>query len=202
MSQNKEQALVVTLSGATVDLLNLDVHAIPFSDIAHTLSVTRRFFGQIKDNYTVALHSVNAARLAQELYPDNPEFAKIAFCHEFAETLFGDMSSPLKYSAPLAGYMFLEKQAMKLFYMRFCKVSIQPQEVSNIDNLLLLWESFFLNRRIYDKIVNNNNYQGVSPESLVQKVVDAIGLPIAYDYNSTLNIFNNTYKELFGDVIL
>ncbi len=185
-------ATIVTLSGVEVDLLDPEIMDIPISDIANSLARTCRFGNQIPVFMSVAEHSINAAKLTKYLYQDLA-LEKMAFCHEFAEAIFGDMPSPLKYEPSLQGYKFLEKQTMKLFYMRFCGVSKQRKEVHIVDEMLLCWEAWHLNKYIFNKIAE----RVTEAQNFVTQVNDLLGKPECLPYEEILVRFNNKFQELF-----
>lgn len=203
--KHKTTPSIVTLSGVEVDLIDPDVMIIPVYDIAHVLSRTGRFGNHIQNFRSVAEHSLDAATLIRHVAANAEEkysnlqislLEKIAFCHEFAESLFGDMPSPLKYEPSLAGYKFLEKQMMKLFYMRFCGVSKQPEIVSQVDLMLLYWEAFHLNESVFLKIWNTNPHNQTFINESIETCNKFLGKPRCLPYEEVLTLFIEKCDDL------
>jgi 5'-deoxynucleotidase YfbR-like HD superfamily hydrolase len=91
-------SILRTRSGGHINLLDPDPDVINIEDIARSLSNTCRFNGQC-DFYSVAEHSVLAARIADDIgLPDVAIFG--ALMHDAAEAYVGDVCTPLKKLLP------------------------------------------------------------------------------------------------------
>ena len=66
--------------------------SIPIHKIAHSLSKQDRFTGHLDIFYPVAAHAIMVSYMVPR------ELALMALCHDNAESIIGDVSSPMKYS--------------------------------------------------------------------------------------------------------
>jgi len=94
-------SIILTFSGARLDLQSPAVEMITLRDIAHALSRIGRFCGAGDHIATVAQHCVHVSLLC------SPECARWALLHDASEAYLGDVSSPLKSLLP--EYQHLEK---------------------------------------------------------------------------------------------
>jgi len=78
------------LSGRVLDLRNLQPEDIYIEDIAWGLGRTLRYGGHIREDYTVAHHSIIMSYLVA------PEYALEALLHDAAEAYIGDIIWPVK----------------------------------------------------------------------------------------------------------
>ena len=83
------------------------------TDIAHGLSLTCRFGGQIREFYSVAQHSM----LVTSLLPE--KIAAYGFLHDASEAYLCDIPGPIKGLPEMEGYKELEKRYMKTIYTAF-----------------------------------------------------------------------------------
>lgn len=83
---------IQTYLGKKFDLLDPQPDMVDILDIAHALSRVCRFTGHVPAHYSVAQHSVLAARLVK----DPQKWAMHALLHDAQEAYVGDMSRPLK----------------------------------------------------------------------------------------------------------
>ncbi len=105
------------LSGGWIDLLHPDPEWICFEDVAIPLSNICRFGGQIEEFYSVAEHSVNCAKMAED---DglSKEVRLACLLHDATEAFLGDVIRPLKkILAPL--YCPIEERWMQAIADRF-----------------------------------------------------------------------------------
>ncbi len=109
MSEN----FIRTVSGCTINFLNLDPNQIKLEDIAHNLAMQCRFVGGVKRFYSVAEHSLNVSALCEAMGED-PLWGLF---HDAPEAYLGDVSSPLK--ALLRDYKPLEHEFMKAIAIKF-----------------------------------------------------------------------------------
>lgn len=95
---------MITASGALVDLAAPDPAAIRIDDIAHHLAQINRYCGAARFPFSVAMHALLVAAIADEITPDRPASAiarlrLYALLHDAHEAYTGDMISPMKRAA-------------------------------------------------------------------------------------------------------
>ena len=90
MSEVKQPGWVRTYSGELLDIRNPDPKAIKIYDIAWNLGRILRYNGGIKQDYTVAHHSLIMSYYVPE------QFALEALLHDAAEAYMGDIIWPIK----------------------------------------------------------------------------------------------------------
>jgi hypothetical protein len=88
------QVNYLTVSGKSIDLLNIKGEDITIEDIAHSLSNQCRFGGHTRQFYSVAQHSL---RVAQALPSD---LKLTGLLHDAAEAYVIDLPLPIKRSLP------------------------------------------------------------------------------------------------------
>lgn len=138
-----------TYSGKVFDIEILDPDSICIEDIAHGLSNTCRFGGQLENFYSVAQHSVYVAM-------EVPHGIKLAaLLHDAAEAYIGDMPSPFKKLMP--DYKKLETRIMQAIALKFGFAFPLSEVIKRADEKLLQeeWNAFVLKK---------NNMDAVSPE--------------------------------------
>jgi len=104
---------VLNYQGKLINPLNLKDS--DFSNLgmqsAITLSRVQRFWGQLRESYSVAQHC-----LALVEYFDDAEMKKWAIGHEIYEALTGmDVPTPIKYSDAYKPYLAAEEKALEQF---------------------------------------------------------------------------------------
>ncbi len=77
-------------SGFTLDLEKPCADGMPISDVARSLAYQPRWAGATREFYSVAEHSIMVSRLVP------PAFAFDGLCHDFDETISGDIASCVK----------------------------------------------------------------------------------------------------------
>jgi 5'-deoxynucleotidase YfbR-like HD superfamily hydrolase len=104
---------IVTATGRKVDPLHVTSDDFNIVDVASSLSNLCRFTGHTREFYSVAQHSLHVKWLVEDesLIAPNKATLMAALLHDASETWLNDMSTPLKYSARLAGYRHAEKLA-------------------------------------------------------------------------------------------
>lgn len=122
-------ATIRTASGRTVQLLAPKPEDIVVADIARALSQQCRFLGHLVAFYSVAQHSVLVSRLVPQ------EDALEGLLHDAQEAYLGDVVSPLKHSAALAGYRALEAVWEATIQTRF-GLKPMPESVREADGYL------------------------------------------------------------------
>lgn len=109
-----------------------DVH---IEDIAHALSLLCRFTGHSRWHYSVGQHSALVS------YACDPADALHGLLHDGSEAYLGDVSSPLKRQAYLAGYRFLEDVTQRAVCDRFGLPHALPPSVAHADLVVLATEA-------------------------------------------------------------
>ena len=113
MTQNQifTENAIRTFTGKAFDLKEMDPDTICIEDIAHGLSQTARFAGQIPKMYNVAQHSYNVAVCV------NPNYQLAALLHDASEAYLGDMPSPFKKMLP--EFQAMENKLMQVIASKF-----------------------------------------------------------------------------------
>ncbi len=102
---NYQGKLIDPLNLKTSDFANLGMQS------AITLSRVQRFWGQLRESYSVAQHC-----LALVEYFDDLEMQKWSIGHEIYEALTGmDVPTPIKYSDAYKQYLLAEEKALEQF---------------------------------------------------------------------------------------
>jgi hypothetical protein len=86
----KEPGLIHTISGREINLLTFNADDVDITDIAWGLGRTLRYGGHIREDWSVAHHSVVMSYLVPK------KFAMEALLHDAAEAYIGDIIWPVK----------------------------------------------------------------------------------------------------------
>ena len=133
---------IETFSGMMIDPLAPEAGLISIDDIAHSLSMQCRFNGHSTRFYSVAEHSVHAAKLAEKFFPDKPIIAKFALLHDASEAYLCDVPRPIKSSFP--NYLEWESALSEIIYKKYTgKLPTEADEamILKVDNIMLATES-------------------------------------------------------------
>ena len=136
---------IETFTGRLINPLRPDESEVDIEDIAHSLSMQCRFNGHCARFYSVAEHSVHTAKLAEMLFPKDPDIAKFALLHDASEAYLCDIPRPLKSS--FINYLKWEKLLSDIIFRKFLKrVPLQggDEKILKVDNIMLATESFEL----------------------------------------------------------
>ena len=107
-----------TYSVEKVDILNPDPLSINIEDIAHALSLQCRYNGHCNKFYSVAEHSILAARMFKARYGIKFECDFIyTLMHDAAEAYVGDLISPVK--SELLPFIIIETRFLNTIKDRF-----------------------------------------------------------------------------------
>lgn len=90
----RRPGIMTTIDATTIDLVNCKAGDFDIYNIAWGLGRTLRYGGHIREDYTVAMHSIVMSYLVPE------EFAKEALLHDAAEAYTGDIIWPMKAVIP------------------------------------------------------------------------------------------------------
>lgn len=141
---------IQTVQSAAVDLLHPEPEDYQITDIAGSLSKLCRFVGQIRTFYSVAQHSVECARQLRIAGHDRKTICW-GLLHDAAESLLGDVSSPLKQILPR--YAELEGRHDRAIAGRFGLPWPIPYVVKDVDRRMLITERnqfFTLITKVWD----------------------------------------------------
>jgi len=136
---------IETFTGRLINPLDPDPDDIFIEDIAHSLSLQCRFNGHCANFYSVAEHSVHAAKLAEILFPEKPKIAYFALLHDASEAYLCDIPRPIKSS--FTHYLEWEKALSDIIFRKFAKKlpsSEDDEMILKVDNIMLATESFHL----------------------------------------------------------
>jgi 5'-deoxynucleotidase YfbR-like HD superfamily hydrolase len=117
-------------------------------DIAHGLANNCRFNGQTVEYYSVAEHSVYAAKLAISLALSQEIVSKVLL-HDAAEAYLGDVVTPIKNTMPK--YKIFEQNLMAAIYYRFGLVAAKGDSkiIKRFDEEMLACEqNLVINQKI------------------------------------------------------
>jgi hypothetical protein len=116
-----------------------DPELIDICDIAAGLAKCCRWAGQCNGFYSVAQHSYHASELS------TPMNALWLLMHDSAEAYLRDLPGPVKIE--LTDYQQLEIKVLKAISTKFELPWPMPDEVHEVDKLLLATESYYLMRQ-------------------------------------------------------
>ena len=108
---------------------------IDIRDIAHSLSNQCRFSGHCNYFYSVAEHSVRVSRLLPQKY-------KLwGLLHDASEAYLVDLPRPIKLHSILGDeYRVIEANLMDCLCIKFGITSVEPLEIKEADNIMLMTE--------------------------------------------------------------
>jgi predicted RNase H-like nuclease len=128
---------IMTYSRVPMDPLNARPEQILIEDIAHSLSLMTRANGHCRQFYSVAQHSLNCAREAENLGLGRR--AQLAcLLHDAAEAYIADIPRPVKHR--LAGFAEIEESVQRVIFQKFGLGDMAEAEwdaVYRIDDALL-----------------------------------------------------------------
>ena len=127
---------MMTYTGKRFDPFHPTVESIDIVDIAHALSNTCRFGGQIEEFYSVAQHSVYVSELSQG-------FELWGLLHDAAEAYLVDLPRPTKEGLRQMGITIfddLERNIMRVICQKFGLPTDQPPIVHTADKIVYTTE--------------------------------------------------------------
>lgn len=132
----------ITVSGRVLDLERPRAEDIDVGDVACGLSRTCRYYGQVRQFYSVAQHCL----LVEQAADDDLKMA--ALLHDASEAYLGDVSRHLKHSEYLRGYRVIEERWVDTVNRRF-RLDLSEDQVHRIklaDDLVAVVERTVLRR--------------------------------------------------------
>lgn len=127
-----------THSGLYMNVFQPTPEMINIDDIAHSLAQMPRFGGHLPIFYSVAQHSICAALHA------SGKNKLVALLHDASEAYMMDMPRPIKQR--MGDYKIFEENLMKVIAHKFGFEWPMPEEVKDIDRVLLHneWNEYML----------------------------------------------------------
>ena len=176
------RALLRTVSGALIDLEDVDPDLIRVTDIARGLAMINRYNGQLVWPYSVAQHSVLVS------YACAPADAREGLMHDAPEYLIGDLTRGLKNIPALLDVVFpLESVIQHRMGLKFGYAADIPASVKLADDRMCLTEmrDLFVPPRLSNLLIG----QGVVP------LPDRI---YPWPWEAAEQAFLDRFVELFG----
>ena len=133
-------AWIETYTGIHIDPLAPRPEDIRSEDIAHALSNLCRYNGHCKHFFSVAQHSINAAKYA--LRHHDYRIALLALLHDAAEAYVSDIATPIK--PHVRGFSGMERRVQKVIYSALFVCPPDAEEarkVKHIDNVMMVTEA-------------------------------------------------------------
>lgn len=112
-----------TSDGRLVDPFNITPEDIIPGVFIHAISCINRFTGHASHPYSVGQHTLNLIN-----HLNRKEHQRAAFVHEWGETWFNDLASPVKHAIP--GYADAEHAALKVAVE---VMGVSPEDMAYID---------------------------------------------------------------------
>jgi hypothetical protein len=129
---NYQGKLIDPLNLVDSDFANLGMQA------AITLSRLQRFWGQCREEYSVAQHCLSMV----EMFEGDAELQKWAIGHEIYEALTGmDVPSPIKHSPAYAPYKDAEDKSLDMFARLYDLEPPCPKAIKIADKQLMVMEA-------------------------------------------------------------
>ena len=136
--ENRMPSSILTSTGKWFDILRPDPSLIDLRDIASALSKLCRFGGHCQQFYSVAEHSILAAKMMRQRNGGNPALIRWALLHDASEAYVVDIPRPAK--RQLTEYMKIEDAIQRAVADRFGLQWPIPQEVHEVDHDILSLE--------------------------------------------------------------
>lgn len=125
---------IETFSGKRFFPLEPRPEDVCIEDIAHALSMQCRFGGHTRHFHSVAYHSLIVSFHCKQ------ENALWGLLHDAAEAYLVDVPRPVKYSVEMEGYRAAEVAIMACVCQKFDLPLVEPADVHEADNAVLLAE--------------------------------------------------------------
>ena len=109
------------------------------TDIAHAESMLCRFCGHVRQHYSVAQHSYYVS-----LFCDEPMKGLL---HDASEAYLTDLPTPIKSADGMEEYRRAEHVLQSMIYLKYCKDSIETDNLRWADHQMLLLEKQSLKKQ-------------------------------------------------------
>jgi len=151
-----------TFSGHKFNPFDPDVwNLIDIKDIAHAQSNICRFGGHVRQNYSLAQHSVLVS------YMCNPEDALDGLLHDSSEAYIADIVRPVKETKLFESYRWLESKLEQDVAKKFGTRYPMPASVKAADMEVVVWEALNLFKPVPEWV---SGYLDKHPFELVTKL--------------------------------
>ena len=181
-------SIVLNYQGKLIDPLNLrdsDFDNIGMQS-AVTLSRLQRFWGQLRESYSVAQHCLSMV----EYFSKDVELQKWGIGHEVYESLTGmDVPTPIKQSSAYIPYKEAEEKALEQYASLYDLVYPLPKKFIDADKNIMVMEAEAL--MPFNSKVNWRE-QGNAPVGVLYK--------LGADESEIRRDFINKWQELFGKI--
>lgn len=136
-----------TFTGKNVNVFEPKSEMFCIEDIAHALSKEQRFGNHLRNNYSVAQHSIICAEIAPQ------ENKLTALLHDAAEAYLRDFPKPIKIRVPQ--YREIENNLMKCLAEKFGFQYPLPYRVTEIDDFMLKreWNALMLGNEPFNYVL-------------------------------------------------
>ncbi len=173
-----------TFTGMEINVFDPDPETIKIEDIAHALSFHCRFGGHLPEFYSVAQHSVLAARVVDEKHELQ------ALLHDASEAYLLDIPTPIK--KRLGDYKEVEDNLMKAIAKKFGFQYPLNEAVKEADE-------YMLNREWNDLMLKKGGLLKIecwSPETSERNFLQKYGeLALGYCKHTYSRSMNQTYPR-------
>lgn len=135
---------ITTFTKKYVNVFDPKPETLCIEDIAHALSKEQRFGNHLPINYSVAQHSIICAELS------SPRNKLTALLHDASEAYIRDLPKPIKIRMP--EYEAVEHTLMKCLSQKFGFIYPLPEEVKQIDKLMLIkeWDALMVRNQDFE----------------------------------------------------
>lgn len=137
MMSKHERGWIRTFTGKRFWPLDPSADDARIEDVAHALSNVCRFTGHCASFYSVAEHSVRAARLVMNWQKDNRELALKALLHDASEAYLSDVATPVKRQPAFKAYRKAEKRLQRVLLKKWTGSPNEPALVKYADLVML-----------------------------------------------------------------
>lgn len=149
-----EDPVIRTVTGKWVNVFNPKPEMFDIEDIAHSLSMQPRFSGHLPYHYSVAQHSIECHRLADQYCLSKVE-KLTALMHDCSEAYLVDIPRPIK--KQFSQYKVIENSLMNVLAGVFHFNWPLSEQILQIDNDMLQTEWDDLMVKIDDHPLNRLN---------------------------------------------
>ena len=131
---------ITTYTGKKFDPLEPEIENLDIRDIAHSLSLTCRGNGHVKNFFSVGQHCVSCAKEAAARGYSN-RIVLACLLHDASEAYMSDVPRPFKEVLP--EYQMLEDKLIDMIFLRFLGSTLSEKEwqlVKEVDDDLLYFD--------------------------------------------------------------